>query len=112
VNLFASIDTHQRGLHLEDAVDGARGENEAWLRRSLEGSPRVVVGWGSGNGAVPHQQERRRAISARSEEIRPILSGHELWCVGQNRGGSPRHPGRGIRNDVGLLRYVPMLGRP
>ncbi len=107
VNLFALVDTHQTGLHLETAVGETHGENDRWLRRAVRCSDRVVVGWGTGGGTAFRIGERRRAVHRRVGAIWPILADRELWCVGYNRAGSPRHPGRGVRNDVLLRPFIP-----
>ncbi len=107
VNLFASIDTRQARLHLHTAVGESVGANDGWIARALELSPRIVVGWGSGNGAAPGVAERQRAIVGRARAVWPMLAGRELWCVGVNGSGSPRHPGRGVRNDSLLEPYTP-----
>jgi hypothetical protein len=110
VNLFASVDTHQTGLHLAGAAGESAEENDHWVRAAVEGSPRIVVGWGAGNGDADHHGDRKRAIVRRADDVWPVLERHDLWCVAHNRCGSPRHPGRGVRNDVLLRRYLP-LGR-
>ena len=108
VNLFALVDTHQSGLHLETAVGETHGENDRSIRRAVSRSDRVVVGWGTGGGTAFRIGERRRAVHRRACTVWPILARHELWCVGCNRAGSPRHPGRGVRNDVLLRPFIPM----
>lgn len=112
VNLFASVDTHQTGLHLETAAGEPTQENDRWVRAAVEQSPRIVVGWGVGSTYAEHHRERTRAIVRRARGVWPILEHHELWCVGYNRCGSPRHPGRGVRNDVNLRRYLPAASDP
>ncbi|MGH9078712.1 MAG: DUF1643 domain-containing protein [Acidimicrobiales bacterium] len=112
VNLFASVDTRQTGLHRDMAVGASPEANDGWLNAAVACSPRIVVGWGTGTADVPHVGARRRAILRRARDVWPVLRPHELWCVGHNRGGSPRHPGRGVRNDALLHRYVPTDGYP
>ncbi len=112
VNLFASIDTRQTGLHLDAAVGASDEDNDRWIAAAVEKSPRIVVGWGAGNGAASHWGQRRQAILRRVREVWPLLGYRQLWCVGVNSAGSPRHPGRGVRNDVCLRRYVPTESYP
>lgn len=107
VNLFALVDTHQRALHHTAAVGETSGENDRWITAALRWSDRVVVGWGAGGGTTSRLGERRQALRRRIRAIRPVLADRELWCVGVNRAGSPRHPGRGVRNDVPLRPFVP-----
>ncbi len=107
VNLFALVDTHQTALHLDTAVGETNGQNDRWLKAAVQRSDRVVVGWGAGGGTAFRLGERRQAMRRRIRAIWPVLAARELWCVGLNRAGSPRHPGRGVRNDVLLRPFVP-----
>jgi hypothetical protein len=107
VNLFASVDTRQIGLHRATAVGEPPEENDLWVRIAVEGSPMIVVGWGAGCSSAPHCGDRKRAILRRARSIWPVLDRRDLWCVGYNVGGSPRHPGRGVRSNVPFRRYAP-----
>jgi hypothetical protein len=108
VNLFATVDTAQLGLHLRQAVEHEPGANDLRVLAAIERSERLVIGWGDGNGDSPHAAERRAAIRRRAASIWPVIRSRELWCVKRNEvTGSPRHPGRGIPNDIRLVRYVP-----
>jgi hypothetical protein len=107
VNLFASVDTHQTGLHRDTAAGESAEENDCWVRAAVESSPRIVVGWGAGGAYAEHHGDRRRAIVRRARNVWPVLERHDLWCVGYNRCGSPRHPGRGVPNNVHLRPYLP-----
>jgi hypothetical protein len=108
VNLFATVDTGQVGLHLSEAVGHTLGENDQWLFGAIERAQKLVVGWGDGSGKPPKTVERKAAIRRRALSIWPDLRYRELWCVGTNGGtGSPRHPGQGIKNDAALVRYIP-----
>jgi hypothetical protein len=112
VNLFAAIDTSQAGLHRWQAVGESRQVNDGWIEAAVGRSTRIVVGWGAGNGAAPHAGDRRQAIVRRARAVWSMLDDRELWCVGHNHCGSPRHPGRGIKRDAVLSRYVPTDGYP
>jgi hypothetical protein len=112
VNLFASIDTHQTGLHLDTAVGESTSERDRWVRSAVLQSDRIVIGWGAGNSAAPRASENRRSVQRQVRAIWPVLAAHQLWCVGHNRTGSPRHPGRGVRNDTQFRRFVPTTGYP
>jgi hypothetical protein len=108
VNLFATVDTKQVGLHLPQAVEHAAGENDLRLRAAIERSGRLIVGWGDGSGTAPHATQRKAAILRRASSIWPTIRYRELWCVGTNGGtGAPRHPGQGTAKDVELVRYIP-----
>lgn len=112
VNLFAAVDTHQGGLHRDEAVGDPAERNDRSVSAALRHSDRVVIGWGAGSGRPPWSAQRAQALRRRVQAIWPMLAEHELWCVGQTRTGSPRHPGRGIRNDTRLVRFVPPPGYP
>jgi hypothetical protein len=112
VNLFGSVDPLQTGLHLDAAAGEPLADVDRWIREALEPSRRTVVGWGAGNGAAAHSAARRQSILRRARAVWPILEQRELWCVSRNRDGSPRHPGRGVRNDAALRRYMRPDGYP
>ncbi len=112
VNLFAAVDTHQRWLHLTTAVGESAEENDGWIGLAVRQSVKTVIGWGTGSGAGPRAGDRQRAVGRRVQALWPVLAGHQLWCVGCNRGGSPRHPGRGVANRARFLPFVPASGYP
>ncbi|HEX3771858.1 MAG TPA: DUF1643 domain-containing protein [Polyangiaceae bacterium] len=78
-NLFAYRTPHPRVLLA--ARDPVGPENDAWLARAAGRASRVVAAW----GVVGMR-------SARAEVVMEILRGARVVCLGQTRGGAPRHP--------------------
>jgi hypothetical protein len=111
VNLFAVVDTRQTALHRPGSIGESRAANDGWIHAAVDRSERLVVGWGKGSGDPPHAAARQRAVDRRAVAVWPTVSGRELWCVGTNKGGSPRHPAR-VGKHPTLERYVPTSHRP
>lgn len=79
-NVFAFVATDPR--ELKTTIDPVGPLGTQCLRQLplLYGHRRVVCAWG-------------RHAGARGLEVASILSQHsELWCLGLNRDGSPKHP--------------------
>lgn len=77
VNAYDLIATNPRDLWLSDVPAVSPG-NTAYLQAAAT-LPLIVVAWGA------------HARRERVEEVAAILGG-ELWCLGVNDGGSPKHP--------------------
>lgn len=111
VNLFATMDTHQVGLHLPDAVGESPCSNDAWIVKAAQRSSTLVVVWGDGNADDVASRGRRAAVRQRVQEVWPLLRHRHLWCFRTIKSGAPGHPGR-MRNEAGLVRYLPRDGYP
>jgi hypothetical protein len=79
VNLFAWMTPNP--LNLRDAVDPVGTENDRHILTAVQRAAQVVVAWG--NWGTLHQRDR--AVLA-------LLSQHDIYCLGINRSGQPRHP--------------------
>jgi hypothetical protein len=80
-NLFGLVSTDPRGLY--KAPDPLGPSNQVALASMVKGADLVVVAWGQERAA----RERAGFFLhwARSESI-------DLWCLGTNDDGSPKHP--------------------
>jgi hypothetical protein len=81
-----------RATYPEDlarAVDPVGPDNDGHILESVRGAALVVVGWGSAS-SVPREFRARR--TGRLAEVRALLSGSPLRCLGQAKDGNPRHP--------------------
>lgn len=58
--------------------------NVPFIRDTAKLAQRIVCGWGN-----IHEHLKSHAIEVESA-LR--ADGHELWCLGVNKGGTPRHP--------------------
>lgn len=77
LNLFAARQTYPKDLfRMEDPVGP---NNDAWIRVSLTETVQVFAMWGN------HGSERLR-----DKKVRNLLG--EIWCLGTNQHGQPRHP--------------------
>jgi hypothetical protein len=80
VNLYALRATNPDDLWLADDPVGV--ENDRWLYAASERAEMVILGWGR------HAKPERVAAAVE------ILQVHnpELYCLGTNKDGSPKHP--------------------
>jgi len=79
-NVFAYRSTDANALGTVDDPVGA--ENDSYLERAAARASRIVVAWGS-----------KRHHQKRIQHVLSLLRRHgELWCVGTNADGSPKHP--------------------
>lgn len=67
---------------LAQGVNPCSDENREVIRRAAESAAKIIVCWGK-----LHRPLRRYA-----DNTLGILRGRELWCLGKNADGSPRHP--------------------
>jgi hypothetical protein len=76
-NLYAYRATTPRELWLaKDPV----GDNDAHLARACRGQGPLIVAWGA---------------NAKLDQVTDFVDracGRDLYCLGANKGGSPRHP--------------------
>lgn len=97
-NLFAFRATDPSAMKAQDEPVGP--ENDRWLKLIAHWCPKVVAGWGV--HGVYRDRER---------EVRRLLQGHEILCLGTTASGHPRHP-LYIRRDTPLVTYQDILWRP
>lgn len=84
VNLWTFVTPHPDQLPALALRNHAEADGAiAWAASDPE-VRRVIVAWGAGGEA------------GRIAQITTLLraAGHELWCLGRTKDGSPRHPGR------------------
>jgi len=73
---FRSTDPYAlKSLRLAEATGP---DNDMWLRRMASVSDRIVLAWGNHGGQL--------VPGALTHTL------HDLWCLGRNRDGSPKHP--------------------
>ena len=89
VNLFAFVTAYPAQLFVEPDAAGDP-ENARVIASEIAAARLAIVAWGSGGGTVA----RRRAIENRLAILGDDLffQGRDLWCLGTNRDGSPKHP--------------------
>ena len=81
VNLFSRISTNPN--ELLEAVDRTGDKNVKHVNNFIGIAERVVAAWGE-EGAWFHMNHK----------ILTLLKGKSIYCLGVNRYGFPRHPGR------------------
>lgn len=109
VNIFALVDTAQTCLRDPIAVGETYEDNDWWIGHAIGRSQKLVVGWGDGMPDDAQSRGRQATVLNRARQILPMIGDRPMRCVLINRSHSPRHPGRGIRNDAGLVRYTPPI---
>jgi hypothetical protein len=109
VNIFALVDTAQTCLRHPSAVGETHEANDWWIGQVIARSQKLVAGWGDGMPDDAQSGGRQATILKRARAVLPMIGDRPMWCVVMNRSHSPRHPGRGIRNDAGLVRYTPPI---
>ena len=77
VNLFALRATNPKHLLTETNPVGQR--NHAYIQAAINESDGVIAAWGAFGLAVP-------------DDVRQVLEGVNLWCLGTTKEGHPRHP--------------------
>ena len=78
-NLFGLISPHPKDLL---AATDPVGNNDRHLLMAADKAASIVCCWGAFN------------VGSRAQEVGQllVLAGHNLQCLGRNRGGSPKHP--------------------
>jgi hypothetical protein len=81
-NVFAFRSTQPNAITLPN-VEPIGVRNDDWIQFAAEEASQVMVGWGN-HGNFNH----------RGDNVLGMLDekGITLWCLGQNKGGSPVHP--------------------
>lgn len=84
VNLFALRAT--RPIHLKESGDPTGEDNDHYLKQAISRHEMLVAAWGgSGDFAMRYMQANEvKRMAVRAEK--------RLMCVGQTKGGDPRHP--------------------
>lgn len=82
-NLFAyrSTDPNAMWRQHQGGLDIVGPDNDLAILDSANHASRIIVGWG-----------RHRVIQQRARDVLALLAHHELWCLGANGDGSPKHP--------------------
>lgn len=81
-NIFAFRSTQPNALTLPNVEPIGEG-NDAWIQFATRTAARVMVGWGN-HGRFNHRGDN--VLGALDQD------GIQVWCLGQNKGGSPVHP--------------------
>ncbi len=92
INLFSKITPRPQNLLLDETrtVD----ENEGHILNVIKQSKKVVVAWGE-EGAWFHMNHK----------VLTLLRDQKLYCLGTNRYGFPRHPGR-LPKDTKIKEFI------
>lgn len=86
VNLFALRSPYPEELNAHSYRVMVGRDNDAWIKRSLQGADVVLVSWGNPNGVDPQKYDRRIA------EVSLLLEGVRVRALGPpTRLGYPRH---------------------
>ena len=86
LNLFALRSADPRCLL--SSPDPVGRDNDGYLRERTRAASFVVAAWGA-----------RGVLNGRSRDVRAMLAGVPLLCLGVTSGGEPRHP-LYVRGDV------------
>jgi hypothetical protein len=79
VNLFAYRTSSPAHLRLITRPVGK--ENDRHIESNAFNASRVILAWGN------HGSWRER-----DQEVLELLSDFDLWCIGSNKSGQPKHP--------------------
>ena len=86
VNLFALRSPYPKELNAHPYQVMVGRENNAWIRKSIDGADVVLAAWGNPNGVEPENYERRIA------EVSQLLKGTCIRTLGSpTKLGYPRH---------------------
>lgn len=78
-NIFAYRATDPKVMMRKDDPIGPY--NDAWITRMAEGAGVIVCAWGA------HGEYMRRG-----DEVKRLLFGRDLMCLGKTKNGQPKHP--------------------
>lgn len=88
-NLFSLVSPHPNDLLGQPDLVGP--DNDITIHAAVRESLMVLAGWGSWPGSVSRQ--RWPEVAGRVEHVlKSGLLGNEVYCLGQNADGSPKHP--------------------
>lgn len=91
VNLYALRCPYPEALW---QADDPVGDNDRFLRNALDKYERIVCAWG------------KNAKSDRVSAFVDMAHDNQLWCLGTNKNGSPKHP-LYVKGDTELQRWSP-----
>ncbi len=91
-NIFALWSTDPAGLRR--VPDPVGPDNDLALRRVATHSDAVLVAWGAGG-----------ALGGRAADVRDLLSGVDVRCLGTTKAGEPKHP-LYLRKDALVVPYA------
>lgn len=92
-NLFA-IRTPEPA-EMKKAADPVGPRNNGWIIGEAHEADKIVLGWGV------YGTHR-----GRDREVLELLKGFKLYCLGQTKGGQPRHP-LYMKKSTPLERFIP-----
>ena len=78
-NLYAYRATNPKEIMKLGFMDATGEDNEKHLNQMLSVCEKVIVAWGSHGAKGTFQMNQ-------------TLRGKDLWCLGKNKSGSPKHP--------------------
>jgi hypothetical protein len=87
VNLFAYRTSSP--AHLREIANPVGKENDRHIESNAFNAAKVILGWGNHGSWL-----------ARNEEVLELLSDFDLWCIGSNKSGHPKHPLYSATNAV------------
>ena len=79
VNLFAYRTSSP--AHLRKIARPVGKENDRHIESNAFDAAKVILAWGNHGSWL-----------ARNEEVLELLSDFDLWCIGSNKSGHPKHP--------------------
>lgn len=96
VNLFAFRSPKKDDLYkavIERNIDVVGPENDQVIRNVATEADMIVVAWGNIDG----RRRFREWANERTQEIAEFLMSldKQVYCIGKNSDGSPKHPSRG-----------------
>lgn len=82
-NLFAYRSTDPDSIWKESlcGMDVVGPDTDDHLRQAAKRANRIIVGWG-----------RHATAPGRARSVLSLLRHYDLWCLGTNQDGSPKHP--------------------
>lgn len=87
LNAFAYIAKNEKELYRGSNQVGS--ENDAVIKRCIDGNPTIVCAWGDGI-----------VLNSRVDGLRKVLSGHKLFCLKLTKAGNPHHPLRVRKTEM------------
>ncbi len=90
LNLFAFRATNPRELLIESDPIGPK--NDYWITKFVDRAALVIVAWGNSGD-----------LKGRDQRILKLV--RKPYCLGMNKNGSPKHPGR-LKKSVGIEPFI------
>lgn len=92
LNIFGYRSTDPKGLL--DIADPIGPDNDIYINKEVRSSKLVIAAWGN-NGK----------LNNRSDQVREMLKGCMLKCLGVTKENEPKHP-LYLKNDIKPVRYI------